>query len=134
MILYHKSCQCSKRKLAVTPSPAGSSETTDTGVASPVTKPRSNMQLSLHILLCRFCQQSRRKAPVLSFSTTKAQENFTASLARCQEKVNVGRLWGVDLVAAEVKYHKECHSLFCIGTGSSSNSDGASRSTDVLDP
>ena len=134
MILYHKSCQCSKRKLAATPSLAGSSETTDIGVASPVTKPRSNMQLSFDNLLCVFCQQSKRKARVLSFSTTKAQENVTASLTRCQDKVIVGRLQGVDLVAAEVKYHKECYSLFFIGTCSSSNSDGVSRSPDVLDP
>ena len=134
MILYHKSCRSSKRRLAVTPSPASSSETTDIGVASPVKKTRSNMQLSFDNLLCVFCQQSKRKARVLSFSTTKAQENVTASLTRCQDKVIVGRLQGVDLVAAEVKYHKECYSLFCIGTCSSSNSDGVSRSPDVLDP
>lgn len=82
---------------------------------SPLKKTRSNLQLTFDNKLCVFCQQRSvrmNNCSLTSFSTGKAAANISKLLDHSGDKIIRGRLLNVDLVAAEVKYHKSCYSQF----------------------
>lgn len=90
---------------------------------SPVKKLRSNHDLAFKKDLCVFCQsQTWRKGTLIEFSTTKAGNTISDSLALCKDSVIKGRLRGVDLRAADAKYHKTCYASFLVKCGSQSTS------------
>ena len=75
-------------------------------------KTRSVVQLTFDNKLCVFCQATGKKESLALFCTDKAQKTVGQAIAKTTNHTIKGRLEGVDLTAAEVKYHKKCYSSF----------------------
>ena len=72
-------------------------------------KTRRSHELKFNNALCVFCQKtSKVKGALCNFATVEASETVRRCLEGTPDQLLKDRLWDVDLVAAEVKYHKNC--------------------------
>ena len=80
---------------------------------SSVKKNRRSYQVNFDRTLCVFCQKNTRtKGNLVNFATGKAINKVKDCLRTSLNNVIKDRLRDVDLVAAEVKYHKTCYLEF----------------------
>ena len=80
---------------------------------SSVKKTRRSYQVNFDRTLCVFCQKNTRtKGNLVNFATGKAINKVKDCLRTSLNNVIKDRLRDVDLVAAEVKYHKTCYLEF----------------------
>lgn len=106
-ILYHKSCQTGRRQVR-TPRDDQSLEV-DVSDVSPLKRTRATTTLCFDNKRCVFCQTAAKKQQLIAFATTQAQSRVAQCLIMCQDQNHERPVEDVDLVAAEVLYHKACY-------------------------
>ena len=112
--MYHKTCYTKRRSLNRYDEESESSD------FSSVKKTRRSYQVNFDRTLCVFCQKNTRtkgnntrtKGNLVNFATDKAINKVKDCLKTSLNNVIKDRLRDVDLVAAEVKYHKTCYLEF----------------------
>lgn len=121
--MYHKRCYVSKRRreLPKTDDP-------DSTIFFPVKKTRKSYELSFNNSYGVLCQKNTKsKGKVVNFATGKASDMIRKCLETTADRKIVDRLRNIDLVAAEVKYHKTSYLNFL------HNSERNAQNNSILD-
>ena len=97
----------------------------DTDDPTSPKKLRSNTALPFHNSNCFVCltKKKRGAGQLTAFATKKAEATVLRALQTTKDKTLKSRLLGVDLIASEVKYHKNCYRRFLRNSDPSTSND-----------